>query len=359
MFFFLIALQSWPFVYALMTKRTTAAYIALFRYIESNICRLSPVSVMSDYETGLRNAIRTVYPACQTRGCWFHLTQAVRRKATKIHGLFRELKTDVAKYQLYGKFFVLPLLPGDRILEGFALIKAEVQASGSAELAEFLSYFERQWIQKVIVLRICFTFALLIQRSILQEGPDAISVFGMQARTNNLVESHNSRLRSVLPPSGNFYKFADVLATEELRKSHELDLLMKGHAHVFKEKVTGVKRNAAIQRLQEQLMADKKRFVSSCKNSLTVSTKDRHCNRWRAPVMTIVMTRRRRRRTMPCLGLNCWKHSCGKPKRQCYAYCVADIDTRLSCYRACTPCYASNVGVRWGVLIHAGSVVVV
>lgn len=134
-----------------MTKRTMAAYVALFNYIEENICKLAPVSFMSDYETPLRNAIRMVYPNSSLRGCYFHLTQALRKKASKIRGLFSSINesTDsTGKYRCYHKFMALPLLPKDKLHEGFALLKAESSAFGNA-FNEFVEYFDRQWLTKV------------------------------------------------------------------------------------------------------------------------------------------------------------------------------------------------------------------
>lgn len=74
-----------PFIYVLMTRKTKEAYVAMFEYIESQVVALNPESVMSDFETALRNAVRLVYK-CSTRVCYFYLCQAVRKNASQIAG---------------------------------------------------------------------------------------------------------------------------------------------------------------------------------------------------------------------------------------------------------------------------------
>lgn len=136
-------------MYALTTKRTTALYVALFKYIERNICSLSPVSFMTDYETALRNGLKMVYPGVPTRGCWFHHKQAVRRYASKWSGFDAELRCDADKYRLYAKFGSLPLLPGPRIHEGFRGLKEQVDALNCPNFTKFVEYYEKQWLKKV------------------------------------------------------------------------------------------------------------------------------------------------------------------------------------------------------------------
>lgn len=197
--------QSWPFLYVLMYKRSTAAYIALWRYIEAEVLELRPASIMSDFEVAIRSSIRSQYPDCLTTGCYFHYTQANSRKASKI-GLIKQLHSTEHR-TLFLKFLRLPLLPANCIREGFEMLKLDVPHVDTC-WTEFLSYFEKQWLEK--------------------EGPTNISVYGRLHRTNNLVESHNSRLRAILPPSGNLYKFLDGLSREAGRKADNLKKVMEG-----------------------------------------------------------------------------------------------------------------------------------
>lgn len=127
-----------------MTRQTEVAYIALFKFIEEHVCKLEPESFMADFEKSLRNAIKKVYGNVTRRGCYFHLTQAVRKNAKKIPGLFNAMYADKAKDRIYTKLLVLPLLPPAKIREGFKLVEADAAPFGK-EFEALLKYFSKQW----------------------------------------------------------------------------------------------------------------------------------------------------------------------------------------------------------------------
>lgn len=134
-----------------MTRKTKKAYIALFEYIENNICHLNPSSFMTDFESGMRNAIRHVYPTCKLRGCYFHYTQAIRKKGRKIRGFFDTIIKDKTMNRLFHKFLVLPLLPQDKIKFAFGRLESAAKSFGST-FDEFVKYFKMQWIILVICI---------------------------------------------------------------------------------------------------------------------------------------------------------------------------------------------------------------
>lgn len=116
-------LQSFPFLYVLMTRKTKRAYIDV-GYID--VGYIDPVSVMSDYESGMRNAIKCVYyPKVQLRACYFHFKQALRKNTSQIPGFFNPINNCEKKNKMYHKMMSLPLLPNERILEAFAILKSE------------------------------------------------------------------------------------------------------------------------------------------------------------------------------------------------------------------------------------------
>lgn len=90
---------------------------------------MKPASFMSDFEAALRNAIRTVY-ACETHGCYFHFTQAVRKNASQTAGFFDAINDDDVKSRVYHQLLALPLLPKERLVEGFNHCKEAATAFG-------------------------------------------------------------------------------------------------------------------------------------------------------------------------------------------------------------------------------------
>lgn len=132
-----------------MTKKSTEAYKAVFAYINDNIFDLNASSFMTDYESGLRKALKEMYPTAKMVSCWFHFCQAVRRKCSKIPNFFAKIQKNEAAERLFLKFLALPLLPADKILEAFNMLKLAANATSGIPFKSFLKYFESQWLQKV------------------------------------------------------------------------------------------------------------------------------------------------------------------------------------------------------------------
>ena len=58
-----------------MSKKSEAAYTAVFRYLDEHIIPLKCQSFMMDYEHALRNGLKTVSPEAKVTSCWFHFVQ--------------------------------------------------------------------------------------------------------------------------------------------------------------------------------------------------------------------------------------------------------------------------------------------
>lgn len=53
-----------------MTKKTKKAYLAVFKYIEDKLFKLKPAQFMTDYEDGMRSAIRKYWSSNVTHYSW-------------------------------------------------------------------------------------------------------------------------------------------------------------------------------------------------------------------------------------------------------------------------------------------------
>lgn len=60
-----------------------------------------------------------------------------------------------------------------------------------------------------------------------KEGPEKISVYGRNSRTNNSVEAYNAALNKLIHAKGNFYQFCLILQFEEFNKYTTLQLLLE------------------------------------------------------------------------------------------------------------------------------------
>lgn len=131
-----------------MSRKTKAAYIHLFKYIQANVFQMEPYSVITDFEKALRNALKEVYPNTTYYTCWFHYMQCIRRKCAKMKNFFTGINANKDAYRLYQKFLVLPLLHPKEIITAYIFLKANAKKYGDL-FKNFLKYFEKQWFKQV------------------------------------------------------------------------------------------------------------------------------------------------------------------------------------------------------------------
>lgn len=135
----------------------------MLRILQEELDDIQVDSAMADYENGLRAALIEEFPGTDTKGCWFHFSQAVVRRAKKLWlwQLNAEAKTCIKMAA------ALPLLPNNMINEAINIISAIPRRSPNWN--SFFRYL-RHWTNK------------------------NISVHGHSMRTNNNVEAFNRSL---------------------------------------------------------------------------------------------------------------------------------------------------------------------
>lgn len=105
-----------------MTRKTAEAYRAVFKCIEERLFELKPAEFMTDYEEGMRSAIKKHWPNVVIRGCLFHFDRAIQRKCNSF-GLMRTLKKNFNARKIRGMLMSIPLLAANQIEEGYGHIR--------------------------------------------------------------------------------------------------------------------------------------------------------------------------------------------------------------------------------------------
>lgn len=132
-----------------MTRKTSQAYLAVFKLIENKLLKLEPAEFMTDFEDGMRLAIRNNWPNTTIRGCWFHFKRAINRKCVSF-GLKWYLQRNNEANMIVSMLGNLPLLPAHRIQEAYNGIKnLSKQKSVNVQLNDVFKYFECYWIKQV------------------------------------------------------------------------------------------------------------------------------------------------------------------------------------------------------------------
>lgn len=136
-----------------MDRKTQIAYEDVFQFITEHVYKLhQSQSFTSDYERAMRNALKKLYPTAQFYACYFHYTQAVKRRLSQLPGLLELIHGDELARSIYKRAQCLPLLPADYIPDAFKGLVSEaakLDVDKKATFRPFLVYMKEQWTKKV------------------------------------------------------------------------------------------------------------------------------------------------------------------------------------------------------------------
>lgn len=165
--------RSYPFAFVFMEKRDFTSYDALFENLKTYLSPetfLNVMKCMSDYESAVRKAMRKHFPNARISGCFFHFVKAIKKNARRF-GLIKKKSSDGMFDQAIQEVCVLALLPNNFVDEGFRAVDAKCKLY--KRWKRFKKYWNRQW------------------------KSANISVYGLQNRCNNFLESLNGSLNSL------------------------------------------------------------------------------------------------------------------------------------------------------------------
>lgn len=132
-----------------MTHKTSEIYTAVFRYIEENILNTKPTIAMTDYEDGLRKAIKECWSNVDLRGCWWHHKRAVHRKCISF-GMAKLFNRSAGARLIKRMLTNIPLLPKESIREGFDnVVEYARQTNLFTSFQKVFAYYEQYWLNQV------------------------------------------------------------------------------------------------------------------------------------------------------------------------------------------------------------------
>lgn len=187
-----------PIIYIIMSHKTEEIYTKVFQFIRdgilpSNNCFHTPRKVTMDFEMGLRNAAKNVWPEISVFGCNFHYCQALRRNAKSYDYLFKKIENCRKHKEVLKMLMRASLLPIEMVYDGIDAIKKLIE--NDKDLKEnfnsFMEYFNRTWLQRYT--------------------PDDWCVFGQRYRTNNHIEGYNCKIKNWIPLNPTPFDFLESL----------------------------------------------------------------------------------------------------------------------------------------------------
>ncbi|KAK3929347.1 Lipoyl synthase, partial [Frankliniella fusca] len=201
----------------LMTRRKTADYTAVFRYLAEKHPDLKIESFMMDFESAMRRGVAAVWPEPPQHGCWSHYTRRIDLYTSRTP--LRALKAVENTMQLFRMIGCLPLLPADLMLRGLQeVIRPDVEQldltrAQAAGMQALLNHVQTYWLGRI--------------------GVDVLSVSGLRRRTNNDVESWNGTLtRTAQKTHLNVWEFIDTLRKVEGRDATDFERVYKNDLQV-------------------------------------------------------------------------------------------------------------------------------
>ncbi|KAG5666705.1 hypothetical protein PVAND_014720 [Polypedilum vanderplanki] len=185
-----------PIIYAIMNSRSQSDYQALFDQIrygvfsQGNVSRV-PTVAMVDFEQAIRKALVNVWPLINVRGCYFHYSQAIRRKALNFTELSRKITRSSEHKTILNLFKQLSLLPINRVQVAYNTLLDYIQSKPlvAKDFESFIDYFNKTWFKRYSL--------------------EDWNVSDLFYRTNNHTEGHNNFLKQTIkqnPPPFTFLK---------------------------------------------------------------------------------------------------------------------------------------------------------
>ncbi|CAF1545449.1 unnamed protein product [Adineta ricciae] len=142
-----------PLVYALMTLKSEELYQKLFEVLNElaneNQLELNPEYILTDFEKGAVNAVKSEFPNAQIKGCHFHLGQSVYRHVQSA-GLAKAYGDDENLSLLIRYIPALAFLHPVKIPEAFDEVKDSLPSDAEPIIEWFEDNYVRGKIKKLM-----------------------------------------------------------------------------------------------------------------------------------------------------------------------------------------------------------------
>ena len=138
-----------PCVYCLMVSKSKISYKRVFRSIKDHtdhqhLPALQPITIMTDFEQAMMDAITEEFPGAQSRGCLFRYTQALWRKIQAL-GSQEDYNEGGELQDCCRQMMALPFLPEAEIQVAFGWL-SDIGHDLHPTMQAFTDYINQQWV---------------------------------------------------------------------------------------------------------------------------------------------------------------------------------------------------------------------
>ena len=145
--------KQFPFAYCLLPGKSRNIYSRVFELVKQKSQNLgyiiNPAEFLTDFELAIIQAIELIFPTSDVNGCFFHFTQAINRKISKLGEC---LSGGCFFCSFIRQTVALAFVPVPNV----RLARQEVKsiAPDLPRVDEFLTYFEETWLVGNFSLRL-------------------------------------------------------------------------------------------------------------------------------------------------------------------------------------------------------------
>lgn len=228
-----------PLIYVLLNNKKEETYKTLFEILKQKIPEWDPLKLITDFEQAAMNAISTVFPSVVLKGCYFHYTKNVWKKAKDLN-----LTKNTITRRHVRLSSLLPLLPRQHISEGWCYIMEDTP--NTEAIQEFNNYMVSQWLED-------------------ESFVDIWCVHGERHRTTNAAESWHMKINTTVPKNSNIYQLLIAL-----KEDANLQTVISNQVKTKRCAGETIIKNQWIKYVTDQLV-DKKITVGHCLEKLKIS----------------------------------------------------------------------------------------
>lgn len=193
-----------PILYALMSDKSEESYSIVYDIIKANISDWEPNILHADFEMGLTNPLKIFFPNVMIKRCHYHFMNSLWRKAKE-----NDLKSKLYR-RVVGLCAALPLLPPEKVFEGYEYIKNQAKTLNEEKLKPFLTYMEKTWLKNETFIK-------------------EWCIYDQRHRTNNFAEGWHSKLnRQINKNYVTILKLLSVLKTDMAINKRQINNFQNG-----------------------------------------------------------------------------------------------------------------------------------
>ena len=139
-----------PLVYVLLSNKSSATYCKMFSVLRESMFTLTnqpwnPNCIISDFESGLIDAVKGQFPNTKHAGCHFHFIQAVWCNASELNLAIPYWDIpEIAEF--LQMCMALAFLPEDYVVSQFNQAFESLTEANKQLCARFTAYFKSTWL---------------------------------------------------------------------------------------------------------------------------------------------------------------------------------------------------------------------